>query len=431
MRSRVKIIAVIILLVIVVSWLWAWNHAQSRMAALQRQWIEKVQNENAGAVITYDGIVKGSNPFVAKVMTKNLRISMHLPTEGMDDPPFVIEPIDLTYSISLFSPTVMHVEIPQKITGASGDVDGTASFGAIKVTADIDPHNLYKADAYPVTGAHISAQNIDLSAEGNSIKLLHIDNRVEDESLAKTSSTAQTGLKLHFVLDGVAPGGWINSLSSNIPFNGALKHLGIDLAISGPTDWEALAKQVEAAQNSDDTDVTDVMYQALYNWAQAGGSANAHVSIGVGPTTADASGNVAFDNAVQPSGTGSLNVTHLSELTDAIAQVWPDSADDTKKALDALGPYLSTSPTDGQGLNVNVVYGKPGVVLNGKKQADMPPLDWDAFKSSLDDSDDSSDSDDKSMDDSDDSSKSGSSDDSGDNSKDGSDGGSSGGSSGN
>jgi hypothetical protein len=418
MRFRLPITVAAIFLVIVAAWLWAWNYAQSRMVALQQQWIDEVQAGNTGAEITYDGIVKGSNPFVARVTTKNLRVSVHALSQDMDDTPIVIEPIDVTYSIYAFSPTVMHVDIPQKITGASGDNDGTATFGAISASADINLSSLYTPGAYPVTGAHLSAQGIDLSAEGNSIKLLHIDNLVEDEGYAKTTSPAQTGLKLHLVLDGVAPGGWVNSLSDNIPFDGALEHLGVDLTISGPSDWQNLAKQLEAAQNSDDTDVGTTMFQALYNWAQAGGSASMHVNIGAGHTVADAAGSVTFDNAIQPSGTGSLNITHLAELTNAVNQVFPDASDDSKKILTALGPYLSSSTSDGQVLNVQIAYGKSGVLLNGKKQMDLPPVDWDALKSSI--GGDSDSSGDNATDNSGDDSKNGSMDDSGDNSKGGS-----------
>ena len=41
-----------------------------------------------------------------------------------------------------------------------------------------------------------------------------------------------------------------------------------------------------------------------------------------------------------------------------------------------LAPYLSASSAGGQELNIHATYGSGGVMVNGKKAAEMPPLDW-------------------------------------------------------
>ena len=120
----------------------------------------------------------------------------------------------------------------------------------------------------------------------------------------------------------------------------------------------------------------ELLIQAAHRWAAQGGNGKASLTLVVGPSTLNANGAVVFDANAQPSGTADISADHLDAFTAAITGAYPELAQNIAQIETELSPYLSATDTGGQVVNVHVVYGKPGVMVNGSRKADMPPIDW-------------------------------------------------------
>jgi hypothetical protein len=164
-------------------------------------------------------------------------------------------------------------------------------------------------------------------------------------------------------------------LLGHVPFGGKIAHVGYSVTASGPADWSGLMDQMHSGQLSQQAR-QQLLVRTAHQWAAAGGNAKASLNLVVGPTTLNASGAVVFDATAQPGGTATVSADHLDAFTAAITNAYPELAQSIAQIETQLSPYLTTTDAGGQVLNMQVVYGKAGVVVNGSRKADMPPLDW-------------------------------------------------------
>jgi hypothetical protein len=167
---------------------------------------------------------------------------------------------------------------------------------------------------------------------------------------------------------------------TNVPFGNNIKEIGFSAALSGPVpaDWKQQIAAYRAAALGPDKN--KIIVQNLHNWALQGGTGTAGLTLAIGPSTLNANGNLAFDANAQPNGTADITADHLDAFTATLTGAVPQLQEDISSAEAVLSPYLSTTAAGGQVLNAHVVYGKAGVLVNGARKADMPPLDWAALE---------------------------------------------------
>ena len=169
-----------------------------------------------------------------------------------------------------------------------------------------------------------------------------------------------------------------------IPFGGKLNQLVLFARISGPLppNLPAVLNQL-SADSADLTAQQKQIIPLIHQWAAQGGTGNAGLNLDLGPSTAVAAGSLKFDANLQPNGTADLTANHLDQFTAALTNAYPMLQDDITRAEAQLSPYLGNTDQGGQILNLHLTYGKPGILINGQKVADMKPLDWNALENPL------------------------------------------------
>ncbi|WP_298281063.1 DUF2125 domain-containing protein [Acidocella sp.] len=372
MRGVIKFLVGLAVLA-AIAWAGLWVYAQHRLAGMLSAYATAVTSPDGTSQLTYDSLSTGTSPLSATATLHDVRLSLQ--PAGLDSP-VVARLATVTARIDATQPLTMYIDLPPRLDITADGNDVVLTFGSAALSATLDPQQLFTPAANAILGQSFAFTNLNLLGSSGSIQLAHMDNLSGTEHFALQASAAQTALTTHTQLDGLVLPPWLTQLAQ-LPFGGKLAHLSLDLTLSGPVDWRALAQQLRANQN--EAAQEQLLLTTLHGWALAGGSGSLHTNIVLGPTTLDASGTVKFDDSAQPSGQASLTANHLDALAAQLTQSFPDTQDDIKQAEAQLSPYLTTTSQDGQLLTLHATYGKTGVILNGQNIADMPPLDWNAL----------------------------------------------------
>ncbi|MDE1905934.1 MAG: DUF2125 domain-containing protein [Rhodospirillales bacterium] len=368
MRGFIKGLAGLIVL-IVLAWLGVWLYAEMRLKQLVAAEINRA-NASGTVQISYDKLTTSNSPLVASVALANPSWTSRPDASA---PGLSARAASIGMHINLLSPLLLHVDMPQSIAISTPEASGALTFAVADVTEKLSPSLWTGNTDNPITGGDARFAGINLLASNGSLQVAQIDSLVVHESLDAKAGPGQTAMLLdeklnHFQLSPIL------ARLINLPFNGQIAYLGLSMRLSGPLDWQSIAKQVASLPPGDAR--IHFMLQSLHQWALAGGSGQGNLTLTLGPSQLNADGSVAFDSAGQPSGKGNLTANHLDQLTSALTNAYPALQDDVSQFEARFSPYLSTTQADGQVLTVSTVYGKNGVTINGQKTGEMPPLDW-------------------------------------------------------
>jgi hypothetical protein len=354
-------------------WLCFWWYAESRIEAGFLAWANR--QAARGEPVSYDSIHRGTSPFTAGISISNF--SILLPPIGGRQAILSLPTVGL--SISPLNPLVFRIELPDKMTamGANG-LDLVFSIGGSRMSEDLDPDVLFKPHAYPFRASDLSLQNVDVLASG-SLLILHFDNFSAHAELNLEARPGTTFSRDDIRFDGVAVSPILTRIAS-LPFGGKLAHLDISMTLLGPAPANLPSLLDQAPELAGNAQSSQQLISTLQEWAREGGSGTIGVTLALGPTTARATGSIAFDAAQQPNGTAALSADHLDAFSDAILASYPALQADIAATEARLSPYLGNSTQGGQTLALHLDYGKSGVFINGQKTADMPPLDWEKLQ---------------------------------------------------
>lgn len=365
------IIGVVVVLAVV--WLGLWWVTELRLQDMLADEAKAHTASDGSSTMQYDSITKGFNPLVAEATI----INPHLSLSTGQAVPITIAAAQARVWISAFSPLVMHVDLPDRILVTTPKLAGSINFGSIGESMTLDPRALFDRKIYAVTSAAMTFQNADVMVGDTGVALLHIDDFSMQEALDPTAGPQQSAITMEEGIDGIAMSPTITALL-HVPFGGKVTHFGFAMALSGPADWRGLVSRLRESALSE-AQKRQMLVQAVHRWAEHGGNAQANLNLMLGPSTLTASGTVAFDAKAQPSGTADLTADHLDAFTAALTGAYPNLQQNIAMIETELSPYLSTSGMSGQELKLHVAYGKDGVMVNGTRKADLPPIDWDAL----------------------------------------------------
>ncbi len=374
MRKIVRFVLAV-LVFLVAAWLALWWYAEGRMQAGINNWAERMAaNGNGNVKVSYDSLTRGSSPLAATVTLTNLQVTSQA---GPAQMPISVSLPSLALRVDALDPLVMHIDWPQQLNLVTSRANLVVTFGSIWQTARIDPHALLAGETTPFSTSDIAASNVSVLA-GGSLLILHLDGLATHATTNRTATAGQTAISTTWTMDGMALSPLFTQLAS-VPFRGKIAHVGLKLDVSGPVPpdaWQGLVTQLNALAPDDKADRRKLVVQAVHDWAAQGGSANAAVNLVLGPSTLDAAGTVKFDANEQPSGTGDVSANHLDAFSSAIARSYPQLQGPISGIEAELSPYLSSTDTGGQTLNVHATYGAGAVNVNGQKVSDLPKLDW-------------------------------------------------------
>jgi hypothetical protein len=378
MRGVVKFLLTLVLGVALI-WLGFWWYAESRLQSGFTNW---ANNQTAqGWKISYDSIQRGTSMLDAAVTINNLNLVLPPGPEGGNA---TIALPAVTLRIHALNPLVFHTDLPNKIAVTLGNnLALVLNTGSIALSENLDPDKLFNRAVDPFRGGDFSAGDIDILASAGSLLVLHIDSLTSHADLDFSAGPANTAISSRITFDNIVLSPLITRLAA-IPFDGKLSHLVLFARISGPLppNLPAVLDQL-SAESADLTAQQKQIVPLIHQWAAQGGTGNAGLNLNLGPSTVAAAGSLKFDANLQPTGTGDLTADHLDQFTAALTNSYPMLQDDIARAEAQLSPYLSNTDQGGQILNLHLTYGKPGILINGQKVADMKPLDWNALENPL------------------------------------------------
>jgi hypothetical protein len=363
MRGVIKFLLTFVIGIALI-WLGFWWYAESRLQSGFTAWAD--QQATRGWKISYDSIHRGSSIFDAAVTINNLSLTLPPDTTGGQ---ISIGLPSLSLRIHALNQLVFHTDLPNRITINLGHNLGLVwSTASSALAENLDPNQLFNRSADPFWGGDFSASDVDLLASG-SLLMLHIDKISGHSDLNLKAGADHTALASKIAFDGIA----------YIPFDGKLAHIDAALRLSGPVPanlpqllgpMSALAHNLAAQQR--------LIMPVAHQWAASGGSGNAAVNSTIGPSTIKAGVALKFDSNLQPDGTADLTADHLDQLTAAITNANPRLQADVAQAAAQASQFLSNTDQGGQTLAMHVVFGPPGIFINGQKTGDLPPFDWNA-----------------------------------------------------
>lgn len=363
-----------VILVLAVVWGGLWWYAQGRLQDMLATSAKLHDTSDGSSAVSYDNITKGTTPLAASATIHNVRWSLQTPGT---DTPVVIGMAQVKVWIDAVNPLVMHIGLPDRIVVITPKATGNITFGAIAISAGLDPRTVFNRKIYPLTSQTVAIRDANVLIAGG-FPVLHIDAISGHETFNAGAGAKQTALSAVDRADGISLPPGIVALA-HVPFGGKIAHIGFTMTLTGPADWQGLMDQLRAPQLSE-PDRRKILIETAHGWAAHGGSGQAGLTVALGPTTLKAKGAVTFDAAAQPSGTADVTADHLDAFTAALTNAYPRLQQGIATVETQLSPYLATTSASGQALAVHVVYGKPGVMVNGSRKADMPPLDWTALE---------------------------------------------------
>lgn len=365
MRGFIKTLAGLIILVALI-WLGVWLYAEMRLKQLVSAEINRI-NSSGVAQISYDKLTTSRSPLVASVALANPRWN------DLSAPQVAVSAASFGAHINLLNPLKLYVDMPLSIAVTTPKASGAITFTVADITERLSPSLWLGHTDNPVTGGDARFAGINLLASNGSLRVAQIGTLVLHEEVNAKAGPGQTALAMQEAMDNFSLSPIIARLI-NLPFGGQIAHLGTSVTLSGPLDWPSIAKQ--AAALPDDNARHKFMLETIHQWALAGGSGQGKINLILGPSQFAADGSVTFDKQAQPSGTADLTADHLDAFTSALTDSYPGLQDWVSQFEARFSDYLSTTQDGGQMLAMHTVYGKNGVVVNGKKTGDLPPLDW-------------------------------------------------------
>jgi hypothetical protein len=369
MRGFIKGLAGLVILIVLV-WLAIWLYAEMRLKQLVAAEINRV-NASGTTQISYDKLTTSRSPLVASVTLVNPSWTFRPDPSAL---PITVTAASIGAHIDLATPLLMHVDMPMSIAITTSKASGALTFATAEVTEQLSPSVWLGNTGNPVTAGDARFAGINLLASNGSLQVAQIGTLALHQEVDAKAGPTQTALALDEQMDDFRLSPIIAKLI-NLPFGGQISHLAISASLSGPLDWQSIAKQAAAIPPGDARH--KFMLQTMHQWALAGGSGQGKLSLTLGPSQFNADGSVAFDKQAQPSGTADLAANHLDQFTAAITGAYPGLEGWVSQFEARFSPYLSTTDAGGQMLTVHTVYGKSGILVNGKKTGDLPPLDWD------------------------------------------------------
>lgn len=373
MRGVIKFLLTFIIGIALI-WLGFWWYAESRLQSGFTAWAD--QQATRGWKISYDSIHRGSSIFDAAVTINNLSLTLPPGTAGGQTS---IGLPSLSLRIHALNPLVFHTDLPNRITiNLSNNLGLVWSTASSALAENLDPNQLFNRSADPFRGGDFSASDIDLLASGGSLLVLHIDKISGHSDLDLKAGADHTALASKIAFDGIAVSPLLARIAS-IPFDGKLAHIDAALRLSGPVpaNLPQLLDQMSAQAHNLAAQQRLIMPIA-HQWAASGGSGNAAVNSTIGPSSINAGVALKFDSNLQPNGTADLTADHLDQLTAAITNSYPALQADIAQAAAQSSQFLSNTDQGGQTLAMHVVFGPPGIFINGQKTGDLPPFDWNA-----------------------------------------------------
>ncbi len=376
MRFIGRVVGMAVLVGVAV-WLGLWWWAESQMRDGFAKWTAQLHEQN-GITVSYARMSRGFSPLAASVTLSNMRVVIQ---PDPNQPPVSLTLPSFGMEIDAARPRVLRYSLPGQISIDTPRADVAVTFGSIALTQQIDLDALADKAIDPFKASDFSASNINLLASGGSLLLLHIDSISSHATINRAAGASGTALNWSEDLKNIALSPLLTRLGS-VPFGGSITELAVGLNVSGPlpADWEALARQANAAPAGGMAARGKAVLQAAQGWAAQGGNASASLKLVAGPSTLNASGNVKFDNAAQPSGSADVSADHLDAFSAAILNAYPQMQGMISKIQAQLSPYLSSSAAGGQTLGMHVVYGGGALSINGEKISDLAPIDWNALE---------------------------------------------------
>lgn len=373
MRSMARWVAGVVL-VLAVAWGGTWWYVQHRLRDILVSYAAGHTAADGSSTLSYDNITTGYNPFAASATLHDLHLNLQMPGSAA---PVIVSEAQLSLSLSAFSPNDLKIGLPNRldITFPEGTINVT--FGDIDAHAGVNLLALFNRNAYPLTSQTVKMQDVVILAD-SSLQLLTIGHLTMHEAWRNAAGPDQTALTLTDSLDNFAIPSWV-AAKWDVPFGGRISNATLNITLSGPARWSSFMRQFNTnAQSLDEK--RKLLMTTLHDWAKKGGKGNASMQLTIGPSTLNAAADVAFDNNAQPSGKAAINASHLDSFTAALTSAYPQLQQSIGTIEGKYSSYLTTSPTDGQMLAVHVDYGQNGVLVNGTKVEDLPPLDWAALE---------------------------------------------------
>jgi hypothetical protein len=371
MRGVIKFVLTLIL-VVALAWLGLWWYAQGRLQNGFQAWAE--QQATHGVTVAYAGLQRGTSPTEASLAISNLTVTLPQTTNGTQA---VITLPSLVMRIEAASPTVLHVDFPNKITvNAGGNLDLAINSGGIAASETLDPNALFNKNIYPFRAGDFSATNVDFLASSGSLLVLHVDSFTGHANINPNAGAGDTALGETLTLNGMALSPLMTRIAS-VPFGGKIDQLTTTIDLSGPVPPQiyTLPDQIRAAQH-DTIAQQKLVVPIIHQWASAGGSGSIGLTLAIGPSTASANAAVKFDANLQPEGTANATANHLDQFTAAIVNAYPQLQDNIAAAEAQLTPYITTTGPSGQTLTIHTTYGAGAVTINGTKVTTLPNINW-------------------------------------------------------
>lgn len=373
MRGLLKFLAALVV-VVALAWFGLWWYAQGRMQAGFTNWVNQQNSTNPEIKISFERMTPGSSPLAARLSLVNLRIQAQ-PDANLPPVTFVLPSFALR--IDATNPTLMHFDFPDQVNIDASDGNTTVKFGSIAVSEQINPAALFSATAQPFNGMDATADDIDLLAGGGSLLILHADHFMAHAVMNENAGAGQSALRVNEGFDGIAISPLLTKIAS-IPFDGKINQWTNKLTLSGPVpaNWQAAMKQLGSLPAADQAARQKLVLREMQDWAAHGGHGAFGMQLAIGPSTLKASGTVTFGARTQPAGTAALTADHLNAFATAVVNAYPQTQNQVNQIEATLSPYISANNQSGQTLNLQVAYGAHGVMINGQKIADMPPVNW-------------------------------------------------------
>ena len=366
-RFIVGLAGLVILLVL--AWVGLWFYAEIRLKQLVEAKVEQINSSGSGQV-TYSRLAASSSPLVAGITMLDPQFSV---TFSGSPSPITVSAARIGAHIDLLHPLTLHIDVPLKIMLGGHDGAAVLTFASATITETLTP-SVWRGDtSNPIVAGDADYTGINLLASNGSLQVAQIDRLTLHQTLNAKAGTSQPALVLTEDMQNLRVSPVLTRLFA-LPFNGEISRLSGSLSMSGPLNWEQIAKQ--QAKLHDEAQRTKFLLQTFHQWAQSGGHALGQFTLRVGPTHMQTNFTLAFDQQVQPEGKTDVNADHLGEFTNALVTAYPDLQTSISQIQETLSPYLSTTPASGQALNLHVTYGQNGVFVNGKKTGAPPHLDW-------------------------------------------------------
>lgn len=357
------------IIVIILAWLGIWFYAEMR---LQQVVEAKLNQINASGVqrVVYDQLITSRSPLVAGLTLVNPELKI---TFDPSEPPIVASTARISANINLLHPLTLHINLSPRIMINNASTNGVLTFAKTYITETLNPAVWQGNTKNPITSGLASFTGITLLASDGSLEVAQIDKLTLHETLNAKANKDHTALALTQNIQNFRLSPLLVKLF-DLPFSGQINSLSASLVLSGPLDWQQIAKQEADIQNGDQR--VQFLQQHLYQWALAGGHARGSLDMWVGPSWLRSNFTLGFDKQIQPEGKAEIFVNYLDQFTNALITAYPGLQTWNSQVQAALSPYISSTPQDGKVLRLHIHYGQQSVFVNDQKTGTIPVINW-------------------------------------------------------